>query len=144
MTIEAARRNKRVESVSGAPMNLGTGLVAATAVRLFDRGSFDASSLLWSVDTVSLTWTSLKVLDLPEEEACMQLPFWVADGAPGLIGIGIAAITYLWFRREKAAQMRRARAREPAGGYGRSCTVRRWVRRACERDQLRNGFTAAE
>ena len=68
MEIDVHRRNKRVEQISSAFMNLGTALAAATAVRLFDRVSFDWSSAIWSVTTIGLIWFGLKVLDLLEQE----------------------------------------------------------------------------
>ena len=68
MAIEVTRRNKRAEQISSALMNLGTALVAATAVRLFDQVAFDPTSLLWSGIAAALIWVGMKTLDLLEEE----------------------------------------------------------------------------
>ena len=68
MVIESDRRNKRIEQISSAFMNLGTALIAATAVRLFDRVWFDLTSALWSVVAAALIWFGLKVRDLLEAE----------------------------------------------------------------------------
>lgn len=68
MTIEITRRNKRIEQISSAFMNLGTALIAATAVRLFDRVSLDWTTLLWSGAATLLIWLGLNVLGLLEEE----------------------------------------------------------------------------
>ena len=68
MAVEVTRRNKRVEQISSVFSNLGTALVAATAVRLFDQVKFDLTLLLWSVTAAFLIWLGTKLLDLLEEE----------------------------------------------------------------------------
>ena len=42
----------------------------------------------------------------------IPLPLWLAEGAPGFIGMFITAIGYIWYRREKKAMDRRAAERE--------------------------------
>jgi len=68
MDSAALRNNERVKVVSSGLMNLGLGLVAAVAVRLFGSTTFDWASAIWSIGAVVLIWLSLMTLSLLEAE----------------------------------------------------------------------------
>lgn len=64
----ALRNNERVKVVSSGLMNLGLGLVAAVAVRLFGSMALDLASTIWSIGAAVLIWLSLMALDMLEAE----------------------------------------------------------------------------
>lgn len=64
---EILQRNERTKALSNIGINIGTGLLAAGAVRLY-FGTVDGHAIFWLIVGALLIWTGVAVLALLEAE----------------------------------------------------------------------------